>query len=251
MSEHTRTTVFGASAIVTLALMLYASMSLPAFGEFTGPYTKAVLAEATRLRHVDNVPTAINFDIRGFDTLGEEFIFFTSVAGVLLLFSAAKAAAPPAPEPMEIGDQRANTGAIRWFFAGVTALIAAMGVSVAAHGSLTPGGGFQGGAIFGSAIVCVYLAMGTRAMDVAGNHTFFTALDALGAFSFGAIGVATGLATGSFLGNSLGLGRTGSLVSGGTIYVINGFVFLEIASGFIVLLTAFIKQMRQLQEEQQ
>ena len=36
-------------------------------------------------RHITDAVTAVNFDIRGFDTLGEEFILFTSVLGVVLL----------------------------------------------------------------------------------------------------------------------------------------------------------------------
>ena len=36
-------------------------------------------------RQITDAVTAVNFDIRGFDTLGEEFIMFVSVMGVALL----------------------------------------------------------------------------------------------------------------------------------------------------------------------
>ena len=37
-----------------------------------------------KLRPATDIVTALNFDIRAFDTLGEEFILFASVAGVAL-----------------------------------------------------------------------------------------------------------------------------------------------------------------------
>ena len=36
-------------------------------------------------RHTANVVTAVVFDYRGFDTMGEEFILFAAVSGVVLL----------------------------------------------------------------------------------------------------------------------------------------------------------------------
>jgi len=36
-------------------------------------------------RHATDVVNAIDYDYRGFDTLGEEYILFSSVPGVMLL----------------------------------------------------------------------------------------------------------------------------------------------------------------------
>ena len=48
-------------------------------------YGDTVNAITVAERHITDAVTAVNFDIRGFDTLGEEFILFTSVVGVILL----------------------------------------------------------------------------------------------------------------------------------------------------------------------
>ena len=44
-------------------------------------------------RHATDLVTAVNFDFRGFDTLGEEFILFVSVLGVALICASSAASA--------------------------------------------------------------------------------------------------------------------------------------------------------------
>jgi multicomponent Na+:H+ antiporter subunit B len=125
-----------------------------------------------------------------------------------------------------------------------------MGMDLGAHGQLTPGGGFQGGAVFGSTAACIYLGVGTYVLMKAMNKQLFDFLDALGAFSYAALGVATALAAGAFLKNVLPLGQTGALVSSGTIYLISCIVFVEIGAGFVVLMIHFLKQMKEPEAEE-
>ena len=56
---------------------------LAPFGYVQSQYGDMVNAITVPERHITDAVTAVNFDIRGFDTLGEEFILFTSVMGVL------------------------------------------------------------------------------------------------------------------------------------------------------------------------
>jgi len=245
-----RTWVYVTSAVVVFGVLLYASGGLPPFGSFSGAYTDYILRVATVERSVLNMPTAINFDYRGFDTLGEEFIFFASVSGVLLLFRALKTKAVRYPEPMESERSRGQTGAIRLFPVGLLGFTAALGMDLGAHGQLTPGGGFQGGAIFGSAIACVYLGLGLLALTKLTHRSTFDMLEAFGAFSFAALGGAALLIAGSFLQNVMPLGQTGATVSGGTIYFLSCAVFVEIACGFAVLMIVFLRQTRETQEDE-
>ena len=53
------------------------------------------------------------------------------------------------------------------------------------------------------------------------------------------------MAGGAFLENVLPLGKTGSLLSAGTIPVINLFVGLEVAAGFALLFAEFLEETRQ------
>jgi multicomponent Na+:H+ antiporter subunit B len=250
VSPFSRTVLFVVSAIAVLAVTIYGSSGLPQFGSFSGPYADWILRVATMERNAYNIPTAINFDYRAFDTLGEEFIFFTSVAGLMFMFSGVRGKTATHENPIEEEASNHRTGAIRWFTTGLAAFVAAMGMDLAAHGTLTPGGGFQGGAVFAGFAACLYLGVGMRALSKAANKELFDFLDALGALSFAALGVATAFAAGSFLKNALPLGQTGGLVSGGTIYLISCMVFVEIGAGFTVLIIQFLKQTREVGEEE-
>jgi multicomponent Na+:H+ antiporter subunit B len=244
VTERTRSIVYIVAALAVFALLAFAGNGLAEFGTFTGPYTQAMIRETMPLRHIYNVPTAINFDFRGFDTLGEEFIFFTSVAGVLLIFSPTSEKAPEAAQPLEAAEAPANTGLIRWFGIALAAFGVGLAIDMGAHGQLTPGGGFQGGAIFGSAIACVYLGVGWYGLQKTASKEVFDALEGIGAMAYGLIGIATMVAAGAFLVNCLPLGKLGATISGGTIYAINAGVFVEIGAGFTVLVVTLIRQMQ-------
>lgn len=250
MSIRIRTWVFVISALLMFGTMMPAIGGLPPFGSFSGAYTDMILRVATMERHIYNVPTAVNFDYRSFDTLGEEFIFFTSVVGVLFLFSGVSTKAIEHAQPTESERTRGQTGAIRWFPVGLTTFLAALGMDLGAHGQLTPGGGFQGGAVFGSAMACIYLAVGLHAFVKTAKKEVFDYLEALGAFSFGALGVAALFITGAFLKNIMPLGQTGATVSSGSIYFLSCAVFVEIGCGFTLLMLTFLKQTQQTAEEE-
>ncbi len=251
MSPKIRTIVYVISAFIAFGALMYSASGLPPFGSFSGPYTDMLLRVATLERSVENVPTAVNFDYRGFDTLGEEFIFFTSVAGVLFLFSSLKSSTSEYAEPMESDDNRQQTRIIRWFAIGLMGMLAALGMDLGAHGQLTPGGGFQGGAIFGGGLACIYLAAGLATFVKTAHKETFDILEGLGAFSFGALGVAALFITGAFLKNVMPLGQTGATVSGGMIYFLSCAVFVEIACGFVVLMLVFLKQTRETEEAEE
>jgi multicomponent Na+:H+ antiporter subunit B len=250
MTPRTRLVLFIASAVIVFAVALYGSAGLPQFGAFSGIYADWINRVATIERNAYNMPSAINFDYRGFDTLGEEYIFFTSVTGLLFMLSGLRAKTETHENPVEHDDDNHRTGALRWFPTALAAFAGAMGMDLGAHGQLTPGGGFQGGAVFGSTAACIYLGVGTYVLMKAMNKQLFDFLDALGAFSYAALGVATALAAGAFLKNVLPLGQTGALVSSGTIYLISCIVFVEIGAGFVVLMIHFLKQMKEVEAEE-
>jgi multicomponent Na+:H+ antiporter subunit B len=243
VTERARTILYVASALIGFAAFMYGAVRMEPFGSFTGPYTQRVLRDAVAQRHVYNAPTAVNFDYRGMDTLCEEFIFFTSVLGVVVFFSGSKSPTERHPEPFDDDPyDRRKTGALRWFATGVAAFIAALAMDIGGHGQLTPGGGFQGGAIFGGAFACIYLGIGVGPFLKTASQERFDPLEAFGALAFAATGVAGLIAAGAFLTNILPLGITGATVSGGTIYLLSCAVFVEIACGFAVLLAVFLKQ---------
>jgi multicomponent Na+:H+ antiporter subunit B len=248
MSIRIRTWFYVIFAVMGFGILLYAATGLPEFGSFGGAYSDYILRLATFERHIVNAATAVNFDYRGFDTMGEEFIFFTSVTGVLFMLSSVEGKAAEHAEPMEGPGPRQHTGALRWFPIGLAGFLAAMSMNVAAHTTVTPGGGFQGGAIFGSAVACVYLGLGFQAFEAVARREIYDALKSFGAACYVFLGLATMFSAGSFLQNALWTGQKGAIVSGGLVYLINAAVFIEIGCGFGVLMFVFVRQMRQREE---
>ena len=90
MSRTVRLSLFAFSAAGLTALLLWSVAGLADFGHYPGPYGYALNRVVPSERHVSNVVSAVVFDYRGVDTLGEEFILFSSVLGVALLLRDAR-----------------------------------------------------------------------------------------------------------------------------------------------------------------
>jgi len=155
-----------------------------------------------------NIVTAVVLNYRGFDTLGEVTILFIAALGLGAVLSTVKDKTKGEITP---------TSLILW--AGCRFLfpfILLFGAYIFLHGHLTPGGGFQGGAIIASGFLLRYLGCPKKRI----NKSCFTAIESLGGIIFiivGFIGLATG---GFFLFNFLPKGVANTLLSAGIIPVI-------------------------------
>src|SRR5204862_5471947 len=85
MSPRARMLLFVPSALGLLAVLLAGLGGLPGFGHYGGPYGFVLNGVAVTQRHATDLVTAVNFDYRAFDTLGEEFILFTATTAVVLI----------------------------------------------------------------------------------------------------------------------------------------------------------------------
>ena len=85
MTRGARLVLFLAGAAVVSVLLWSGFGGLSAFGTAPAVYRTAVLQEAVPARHATSAVATVVFDVRGFDTLGEDFILFASVIGVVLL----------------------------------------------------------------------------------------------------------------------------------------------------------------------
>src|ERR1700761_6633119 len=85
MTDRLRLGIFLIADPIFLALYCYAALNLPPGGQYRGPYGDMITHLAVYERHATDTVNAINYDYRGFDTLGEEFILFTAVLGVMML----------------------------------------------------------------------------------------------------------------------------------------------------------------------
>ena len=247
MSPTGRLILFGISAAILLPMMLAALLGLPEFGEPRYSYGQAIGEVALGERHVTNVVSAVVFDYRGLDTLGEAFIMFAAVAGILLLLRGGRGRTglEPAIETRGWSASRRSdaTTAFGHWLLGILALV---GLYVVAHGHLTPGGGFQAGVIIAGAFLLIYLTDGYPSWHRWTPNAVFDAAEAISAGAFVLLGLAPWLAGAGFLANVLPLGRAGELLSGGTIPLLNLIVGIEVAAAFVLLFVEFLQETRRL-----
>ncbi len=166
-----------------------------------------------------NVVTSVVVTYRGLDTLGEVTILFAAAAVVGLLLHLGGNENEQRREASEL----LKTGTALLF-----PLILLFGVYVFINGHLTPGGGFQGGAIIASAVVLSVLTY----PDKKTGHTLLTVIESISGFVYVALAAAgVFLSINGFLDNRiLPLGEYGSLLSAGLIPVIYSVVGLKVGS---------------------
>lgn len=106
------------------------------------------------------VVTSIVWDYRGLDTVYETTVFFLAVVGGLMLFRLERA------EPKRLASERVGmTLIVRQASKLLSILIAAVSTSIALHGHLTPGGGFQGGTALAVAPLLILVAYSRYALE--------------------------------------------------------------------------------------
>jgi multicomponent Na+:H+ antiporter subunit B len=71
MTDRTRRLLFLVAPAGFGVFFMWGLLGLPAFGHYAGPYGDILNAAAVPERNITDVVTAVNFDYRGFDTLGE------------------------------------------------------------------------------------------------------------------------------------------------------------------------------------
>jgi multicomponent Na+:H+ antiporter subunit B len=243
VSRRARLTLFAIAGPGLAAVMLIGMHGMPAFGHWHGVYGLLINKIEVPERHATDLVTALNFDIRAFDTLGEEFILFASVAGVALLLR-------------KLRNEREATrsrGVEDHSFAGASAglqlaslylipLLVALGCYVVIHGALTPGGGFQGGIVLAAGPLAILLAGRYFAMRRLAPERMLEASEALGAAGYVLMGFAGLIITGVYLKNFLPLGTPAMLLSAGMIPINSIVVGLEVTGAFLVTWTEFLDQ---------
>ena len=245
MTDRGRKAIIGAAGLALFAFALWGIAGLPAFGHYAGPYGDVLNTVGPHERQIPNIITAVNFDYRGVDTLGEEYVFFAAVAGIALVLRRDRrcATAKPLPSARALHGPT-STDAVRAFTALALAVTVAFGGYLAIHAAQTPGGGFQGGAILSGFAVLLFVGLGYRTLRTVIPDGPVEAVEAAGAGAYAAIGIATLVASGAFLKNVLPLGGEGQLFSAGTIPVINLCVGVEVCAGFCLLALEFAHETR-------
>ena len=243
MSRRVRLILFGASAVALGVVLVLGLRGLPAFGHYQGVYGRVLVGVGVGLRHATDLVTALNFDFRAFDTLGEEFILFGSVLGIVLILRDLREE-DERPNHVE-ADEHTFAGASEALRALALILVPALiaiGVYIVVHGQLTPGGGFQGGLILAAAPLAVLVAGRYMRMRIVAPHTLVELGDTIGAVGYALIGLGGLVFAGVFFKNFLPLGIPGHLLSAGQIDLASTAVGLEVSGAFLVAWSEFLDQ---------
>lgn len=178
------------------------------------------------------VVTSILWDYRGVDTLFETAVFFLAIIGSLTIFRLTKKQEKEAKERTEKVEEL--TLVIKTVTKVIVAMILAVSASIALHGHLTPGGGFQGGSALAVAPLLIIAAYSKYALEENGlDKTRALILRSIGLLGIALVALIPILSNGFIMQNQpiFPAEIRGQLVSGSLIYY-NLFEFLAVGAGF-------------------
>ncbi len=168
-----------------------------------------------------NLVTAVVVTYRGLDTLGEVSILFLTAAILSFALSFRK------EDEIEEKELRPTSEILSIASQVLTPIIMLVGIYIFINGHLTPGGGFQGGAVIASAILLMLMAK--PKLEI--SHKIIGFVESISGLSFIIIGALGIVLAGGFLDNRImSLGTFGTLLSAGAIPLIYIFVGLKVGA---------------------
>lgn len=235
------------TAAVGLALLVgglaWAVTGLPAFGHYHHRYGAYVAQHSVPQRAATNSVNVVTFDYRGFDTLGEEFILFVAVVGVVVLLRRIRSDEQQGHDEDAEDVQPLASQSLRWLGVASAGPLAVIGADVVTHGQLTPGGGFQGGVILMAAVTIVFVGGEFMLMlRLRARAHLLEIGEALGAAGLAVLGFGGLIATGVFFENFIPHGHRGSLFTGGFLILANVAVGVEVAGALLMVLAELLDQ---------
>jgi len=198
-----------------------------------GIIAKNFAANGAKETGAANLVTSVVVTYRGLDTLGEVTILFLTAAIVAFFLHGDKNEGDrkvrPASEILEVAATL------------ITPIMLLLGAYVFINGHLTPGGGFQGGAIMASAMVLLLVADPNRKI----RKIALTVVESISGVAYVGIGIAgvfliePTLFNGFLSNKILPLGEFGTICSAGAIPVIYTLVGLKVGAELSNILVKF------------
>jgi multicomponent Na+:H+ antiporter subunit B len=216
--------------LIIVALGIRLSLAKIPFGTPKTKVGRYYINEGVEETGAVNIVTSVVVNYRGFDTLGEVTVLFIAAIGLGAVLTASVKGEAREIEPASLV---LSTGCRVLF-----PLILVFGGYIFIHGHLSPGGGFQGGAIVASGFLLIYLGCRTRRISrVASNIT-----ESLGGLTFVVIGLLGLVFGGHFLSNFLPKGTANALYSAGVIPIIYTAIGLKVGSELAGIIDNLIEE---------
>ena len=181
-------------------LLLYVVAKLPPMGDPQSPSRSPVatgyLENAQQDTGSHNVVTAVNINYRGYDTLGKVAIIFCALTGVLALLGRERKGRAHAY--IDLSTVRSSI-IVRTMVRFIVPFILLFSVYIILQGEITPGGGFQGGAIIGASMIIFTAIFGLWESSRRIPQKLRVSLEGTSILTFFVIGVLGLIGGGNFL----------------------------------------------------
>ncbi len=137
------------------ALLLYVVANMPPMGAADNPTNSSEVIErylekAQEETHCENVITGVILNYRGYDTMGEVTVIFCALAAVLAVLGRERRGRIYAYSDRS---RVPSSVIVRTMVSFLVPFIVLFSVYTILHGEISPGGGFQGGAVIGGSMI--------------------------------------------------------------------------------------------------
>lgn len=200
--------IIGFILLVIVGCAIVLTVSKIPFGADKGEVGSYYIKKGVEQTGAVNIVTSVVLNYRGLDTLGEITVLFVAALGLGAVLATVKRKTRKEIVPSSLV---LSTGC-KFLFP----LILLFGTYTFLHGHLSPGGGFQGGAIIASGFLLAYLGCPEKRINKSGCKI----VESLGGLVFVIVGLLGLVLGGSFLFNFLPKGIPNTLFSAGIIPVI-------------------------------
>ena len=222
------------SGVAIVSTLLACLFYLPRFGEVNNNPTlndiyHEYIENGINKTGATNFVSGMILDYRAFDTLGESFVLFTAVNCVLILLQEVKDSKKKEDEKY----QPINDPLLKFGCSLAVPLIFLFGVYVILNGSISPGGGFSGGAIMGAGLIIYSIAFGFENSSKFFKDKTFKAVSSIALLTYCASKTYSFLTGALEVESVIPLGVPGAILSGGLIFILN------VAVGLVVTCTMF------------
>ena len=186
---------------VTGTALVWGTLDMPEFGDPANPVHRHVgdryVQDSPEEIGIPNMVTSVLASYRGYDTMGEVIVVFTALVGVLSLLRVRARRENP---DHRTGDRHSRPYPVLQVMALLLIpFILMFALYVQFHGDFGPGGGFQAGVIFASAIILYALTFGLDDALALFPSSLIRLLAAAGVLIYGGTGVVSMLRGGNFL----------------------------------------------------
>ncbi|PHZ85166.1 DUF4040 domain-containing protein [Paremcibacter congregatus] len=232
----------GIAIIFTGLILLYATLDKPALGDPEAPVhghvSERYLNESMEEVGVPNFVTAILASYRGVDTLGEVAVVFTAATGVALLLGGRRRKSAAAGKKPRKAITIKHHMVPRVVSKLLIPFIMLFALYVQFHGDFGPGGGFQAGAIFASAVMLYAIMQGDEMAKAVLSARVMKILMSAGLLLYAGVGFATLFLGANFLDYAV-LGATPVAGQHLGILLIEAGVGMTVAAALVTIFYGF------------